>query len=195
MVSEDFIQENLQEQIYIIEQIKKDTTKIQKIFLKIKNARDNGKKIFVMGNGGSSSTASHFVSDLLKTSLVKKKKRIKAISLTDNIPVLMAWANDTSFENIFSSQLENFVEKGDLVIGISGSGNSKNILNAIKFANKMNAVTIGLSGGNGGRLAKISNVSFVIPNHNMLTIESMHIVICHLLTSMLRSEGTPSFTY
>ena len=88
-----------------------------------------------MGNGGSASTSSHFVSDLLKTSLTKEAKKIKAISLTDNIPVLMAWANDTSFENIFSSQLENLLEKGDLVIGISGSGNSENVIKAIKFAN------------------------------------------------------------
>ena len=195
MIIKKIIEQNLDEQIKTLEEIKKNAEQIHIIFKKIKDARNRKKKIFVMGNGGSSSTASHFVADLLKTSLVKEKKRIQAISLTDNVPVLMAWGNDTSFENIFANQLENFLEKGDLVIGISGSGNSQNVLNAIKLANKKNAVTIGLSGRNGGKLSKIAKNNLVIPNDNMLTIESMHLLICHLLTTMLRSEGKPTFSY
>lgn len=195
MSIENFIISNLEEQIKTINELKKSKDVIEKIYLEIKNAQINNNKIFIMGNGGSASTSSHFVSDLLKTSLTKEAKRTKAISLTDNIPVLMAWANDTSFENIFSSQLENLLEKGDLVIGISGSGNSENVIKAIEFANTKEAKTICLSGMDGGKLAKITQLSLIIPNNDMLTIETMHLLICHLLTSLLRSEGTPLFSY
>ena len=195
MSVENFIISNLEDQIKTINELKKSKEIIEKIYLEIKNARNGNNKIFIMGNGGSASTSSHFVSDLLKTSLTKEAKRTKAISLTDNIPVVMAWANDTSFENIFYSQLENFLEKGELVIGISGSGNSENVIKAIEFANTKEAKTICLLGRDGGELAKVSQLSLIIPNNDMLTIETMHLLICHLLTSLLRSEGTPLFSY
>jgi len=186
---------NLEEQINTINKLKQEKEVIEEIYLKIKDARNNNNRIFVMGNGGSSSTASHFVSDLLKTSLIKEANRPKAISLTDNIPVLMAWANDTEFENVFSNQLENFLEKDDIVIGISGSGNSENVVKAIEFANKKEAKTICLLGRDGGKLAKISQTNLIIPNDDMLTIETMHLLVCHLFTSLLRSEGNPIFSY
>jgi D-sedoheptulose 7-phosphate isomerase len=195
MSVENFIISNLEDQIKTINELKKSKEIIEKIYVEIKNAQKNSNKIFIMGNGGSASTSSHFVSDLLKTSLTKEANRIKAISLTDNIPVVMAWANDTSFENIFYSQLENFLVKGDLVIGISGSGNSKNVIKAIEFANSKEAKTVCLLGKDGGKLAKISQSNLIIPNNDMLTIETMHLLICHLLTSLLRSEGTPLFSY
>jgi D-sedoheptulose 7-phosphate isomerase len=195
MSVENFIISNLEDQIKTINELKKSKEVIEKIYLEIKNARNANNKIFIMGNGGSASTSSHFVSDLLKTSLTKEAKRTKAISLTDNIPVVMAWANDTSFKNIFYSQLENFLEKGDIVIGISGSGNSENVIKAIEFANTKKAKTICLLGKNGGELAKVSQLSLIIPNNDMLTIETMHLLICHLLTSLLRLEGTPLFSY
>ena len=195
MTSENFIIDNLEDQIKTINELKKNQMIINEIYLKIKDVQNKNKKIFVIGNGGSSSTSSHFVSDLLKTSLTENQKRLKAISLTDNVPVLMAWANDTSFENIFSNQLENFLEKGDLVIGISGSGNSENVINAIEVANSKEAKTICLLGKDGGKLAKVSQSNLIIPNNDMLTIETMHLLICHLLTALLRSEGTPLFSY
>ena len=195
MSVENLIIANLEDQIKSINELKKSKEIIEKIYVEIKNARDNNNKIFIMGNGGSASTSSHFVSDLLKTSLTKENKRTKAISLTDNIPVIMAWANDTSFKNIFYGQLENFLQKGDVVIGISGSGNSENVIKAIEFANTKEAKTICLSGMDGGKLAKITQLSLIIPNNDMLTIETMHLLICHLLTSLLRSEGTPLFSY
>ncbi len=195
MSIENFIISNLEDQVKTINELKKSKDVIEKIYLEIKNAQSNNKKIFIMGNGGSASTSSHFVSDLLKTSLTKEAKRTKAISLTDNIPVLMAWGNDTSFEEIFSSQLENFLEKGDIVIGISGSGNSENVIKAIEFANLKEAKTICLLGKDGGKLAKISQLNLIIPNNDMLTIETMHLLICHLVTSLLRSQGTPLFSY
>ena len=195
MSSEDIILSNLEDQIKTINELKKNTGIIQEIYLKIKDAQNRGSRIFVMGNGGSSSTSSHFVSDLLKTSLTAEKRRPKAISLTDNIPVLMAWANDTSFKNIFSSQLENFLEKDDLVIGISGSGNSENVIQAIQFANEKEAKTICLLGKDGGKLPNISQLCLIIPNNDMLTIETMHLLVCHLFTTLLRSDGKPLFSY
>ncbi len=148
-----------------------------------------------MGNGGSASTASHFVADLLKTSITNENKRFKAMSLSDNIPVLLAWSNDESYENIFSNQLENFIQKNDVVIGISGSGNSKNVLNAIQLANEKQAITIGLSGKDGGELSKMVKTNLTVQSDDMLTIETMHLLICHLITTIIRSEGTPKFTY
>lgn len=195
MSVKDFIISNLDVQIKTIDELKKNKEIIEKIYLEIKDVQKNGRRIFIMGNGGSSSTSSHFVSDLLKTSLTKETNRLKAISLTDNVPVLMAWANDTCFESIFASQLENFLEKGDLVIGISGSGNSENVIKAIKFANKNEVKTICLLGKDGGKLANISQLCLIIPNNDMLTIETMHLLVCHLLTALLRSEGKPLFSY
>ncbi|KFM20087.1 Phosphoheptose isomerase protein [Marine Group I thaumarchaeote SCGC AAA799-P11] len=195
MSIDNLIINNLEEQISTINKLKQNKQVIEEIYQKIKNARNNNNKIFVMGNGGSSSTASHFVSDLLKTSLIKGVNRPKAISLTDNIPVLMAWANDTEFKNIFANQLENFLEKDDIVIGISGSGNSENVVKAIEFANKTEAKTICLLGRDGGELAKISQTNLIIPNEDMLTIETMHLLVCHLITALLRLEGKPVFSY
>ena len=194
-MSEEKVQEYLEQQIQSIRDLKKTSTIFQEIFNILKNARDNEKQVFVMGNGGSASTSSHFVADLLKTSITNESNRFKAMSLSDNIPVLLAWSNDESYENIFSNQLENFLQKNDVVIGISGSGNSKNVLNAIQFANKKQAITIGLSGKGGGKLSEIVKISLTIQSDDMLTIETMHLLVCHLITTMIRAEGTPRFTY
>ena len=196
MKTQQGIKNNLEKQIECIQELKKNQMPvIEKIFHVLIKARQDRKKIFLMGNGGSASTATHFVSDLLKTSIIKGKCRFKAFSLTDNIPVILAWANDTSYENIFKNQLENFIEKDDVVIGISGSGNSPNVLNAIKFANEMKAHTIVLTGMDGGKISKISKISLIVPSKDMLTIETMHLLICHLLTTMIRQQGKPLFTY
>jgi len=168
---------------------------IKTIFHIIKKAKIHGNIIYIMGNGGSASTATHFASDLLKTSLTKNTKKIKAFSLSDNTPVMLAWANDTSYEDIFKKQLESLLEKNDVVIGISGSGNSINILNAIKFANKENAITISFTGKDGGKISKNSQVNLTVPSDDMLTIETMHLLICHLLITLLRKSGKPLFTY
>ncbi len=185
----------LDSQIDCISKIKDSQENVKKIFQILLKARDKKRQIFVMGNGGSASTATHFVSDLLKTSLIKNTNRFKAFSLSDNIPVILAWANDTSYDKIFVSQLENILEKNDIIIGISGSGNSQNVLKAIKFANKMKATTISLTGQKGGKISKISKINFTVPSNDMLTIETMHLMICHLITTMLRSSGNPIFKY
>ena len=194
-MSEEKIQNYLNLQTKSISALKNYSKTLIEIYNIIRNARDKNNQIFIMGNGGSASTASHFVSDLLKTSITNQNNRFKAMSLSDNVPVLLAWANDVSYDKIFSHQLENFLQKNDIVIGISGSGNSKNVLNAIQFANKKQAITIGLSGKGGGKLSEIVKISLTIQSDDMLTIETMHLLVCHLITTMIRAEGTPKFTY
>jgi len=117
------------------------------------------------------------------------------VSLSDNIPVILAWSNDKSYESIFVEQLKNFLKEGDIVIAISGSGNSQNVINAINYANEINAQSISLTGGDGGKLSEISKINLLIPSNDMLTIETMHLCVCHLLTTMIRSKGQPIFSY
>ena len=194
-MNKEKVHEYLDQQINSTSSLKDNYEELEKIFNVLKNARDAGNQVFVMGNGGSASTASHFVADLLKTSITNENKRFKAISLSDNIPVLLAWSNDESYDTVFSNQLENFVEKDDVVIGISGSGNSKNVSNAIQLANEKHAITVGLNGKGGGKLSEIVKITLTVKSDDMLTIETIHLLICHLLTTMIRSDGTPKFNY
>jgi len=194
-MNKEKVHEYLDQQINSTSSLKENYEELEKIFNVLKNARDSGNQVFVMGNGGSASTASHFVADLLKTSITNENIRFKAISLSDNIPVLLAWSNDESYDTVFSNQLENFVEKDDVVIGISGSGNSKNVSNAIQLANEKHATTVGLNGKGGGKLSEIVKINLTIKSDDMLTIETIHLLICHLLTTMIRSDGTPKFNY
>ncbi len=152
----------------------------------IETARGNGKRIFTFGNGGSAATASHFAADLSKGAISKGKPRIKAFALTDNVSLLSAWANDTAYENIFAEQLENFIEPGDIAIGISGSGNSPNVLNGITVAKAKGAITIGFIGFEGGKLKYLVDIAVVVPNHNMEQVEDVHLLLEHVITTCLR---------
>lgn len=189
------IRDFLELQNQCINEIKEKSTEINDIVKMIISVRKNKKTIFTMGNGGSGSTASHFVSDLQKTMIVKNENRVKAVSLVDNIPVILAWSNDVSFDKIFEEQLKNQIEKNDLVIAFSGSGKSKNVVNALKIAKKMGAKCIGFTGKNGGSFNKICDITFKVPSNDMLTIESQHITICHCITSTIRKLGKPMFEY
>lgn len=145
-------------------------------------------QIFVMGNGGSGATASHFACDVNKGVSFGMEKRFKMICLTDNIPTMLAYANDSSYKDIFVEQLKNFLEPNDVVIGISGSGNSKNIIKAIEYANSKGAISVGFTGFNGGELAKITKVSIVVPSNDMQKIEDLHMVITHMIMQILREK-------
>ena len=175
--------------------LKSNSDKINDICNQLLNARNKRKNIFVFGNGGSGSTASHFVSDLLKTAIVKKEKRFKAISLTDNVPVILAWSNDVSYDDVFIEQLKNHFSKGDILIGFSGSGNSKNIIKSLKFGKENNAYCIGFTGKSGGKMNKFCDICLKVPSQDMLTIESQDIMICHCIISIIRNLGKPLFTY
>lgn len=192
---EDSIKTNLKKNQICLTNLDKKSKIIKEITEQLINARNKGQTIFTLGNGGSGSTSSHFVSDLLKTAITIDSKRFKAISLVDNIPVNLAWANDVSYDSIFSEQLQNFLNLGDIVIGFSGSGNSTNVINALQYAKTKGAITIAISGMTGGKISKISDISLIVPSNDMLIVESMHILICHCITNAIREQGTPKFNY
>ena len=146
------------------------------IFEIIYSAFESGKNVFLFGNGGSGSNADHIVNDFSKGALVYGGKKFKAISLSSNTALLTAWANDSSYEDIFSKQIEVMTEEGDVVIGISGSGNSKNILNAIKKGSEKGAICIGITGFEGGKLKKVCHKCFVVPSNHVGRIEDIHLI-------------------
>jgi len=185
----------LDQQEAIISNINDQYDIIINVINTLTKARDNGNKIYTMGNGGSASTASHFTADLLKTVITKNEKRLQVISLVDNLPVLLAWANDVSYEDIFNEQLQNFLSKGDIVIGFSGSGKSSNVVRALKYAKKNGAVCIGFTGMSGGYFPKICDICVLVPSNDMLIIESTHVILCHCIISAIRNMGKPIFRY
>lgn len=185
----------LQEQNLCLEKISDNEKILHDIISVLIKTRNSGHKIFTCGNGGSASTASHFVSDLLKTTITKDEKRFSAISLVDNIAVNSAWANDVSYDDIFVEQLKNYLSTDDVVIAFSGSGNSSNVIKALEFAKTFGATTIGLTGMSGGMLPKICDYCYVVPSNNMLTIESFHVMLCHGIIFTLRELGDPIFKY
>ncbi len=184
-----FIGEYLEDVIRVLGEIKKNNAdffdKLASIFFE---ARENNRKIFFCGNGGSASTASHFTSDLAKGTIVEGRPRFKALSLADNIPQMLAWGNDSCYEDIFVEQLKNLFEPGDVVVGISGSGNSANVLRAIKYARENDGVTVGITGFDGGKIKNMVDLCLVVPVHNMQKIEDVHMLVDHLTTLMMKEE-------
>ncbi len=162
----------------------------QKLIQVLEHAYQNNKRIFIFGNGGSGATASHFCEDLGKGTLNGKKdiKRFKTISLTDNTPYILAVANDEGYEAVFVEQLKNLAEPGDVAIGISGSGNSPNVLRAIDYANKYNMITVGMTGFDGGKLRKMAKHVVHIPIHDMGITECVHSIIAHYITEYFREK-------
>jgi D-sedoheptulose 7-phosphate isomerase len=148
-------------------------------------AHQNDNAVYTMGNGGSGATASHLVCDLNKGVCAGLPKRIRAICLNDNVPSILAYANDLSYDMIFVEQLKNFLKPCDVVIAISGSGNSANILAAVEFAHKIGATTVGLTGFDGGKLAAIASIPIVIPVYDMQKAEDVHMVVVHMLTQIM----------
>jgi D-sedoheptulose 7-phosphate isomerase len=155
-------------------------------------AYHNENHIFVMGNGGSGATASHLTCDINKGCCFDLEKKFKMICLNDNIPTLLALANDVSYDVVFVEPLKNFFKPGDLVIGISGSGNSENVLQAIRFANANDGPTIGLSGYAGGHLAQLVDIAFVAPSNDMQKIEDVHTIVTHMLMQALYRSLHPT---
>ena len=145
-----------------------------------------GRKVFILGNGGSAATASHFACDLGKSVVGPDGRRFKVVALTDNVALLTAWANDTDYDRVFAEQLENLVEPDDLVVGISGSGNSPNVLRAMELAKSRGAMAVGLTGFEGGRLKSMCDVCVVVPSDRMDQIENVHLALEHLICRVLR---------
>jgi len=149
-------------------------------------ARETGKQIFVIGNGGSGAAASHMVCDFNKNTREAGKKRMRAICLNDNTPSVLAYANDEGYDIIFSEQLLSLGQSGDILIAISGSGNSANIIKAIETARQMNIKVIGLTGFKGGKMKELTDICLVVPSDSMEMIEDVHLIINHILAGLLR---------
>ena len=141
--------------------------------------------IIICGNGGSAATASHFACDLAKWTINPDRRRLRALALTDNVPLMTAWSNDRSYESLFVEQLLTHYRPGDLLVAISGSGNSPNVLQAVAWANQAGAPTIGLSGFDGGKLARLARYILHVKNHMMPQVEDAHSAICHALAVQL----------
>ena len=171
-----------------LEQVVRDMPRdaIWEVIHVLMDAWRRGSQIFLLGNGGSAATASHMTNDLNKYTIVPGQARFKAMSLADNIPLMTAWGNDTAYENIFVEQMRNFLEPGDVAIGISASGNSPNVLKALQYARDQGAIAVGLTGRNGGALRHVVDYCILVPSDHIGQQEDAHMILDHLIASTLR---------
>lgn len=167
-----------------IDQISHDV--IEQVINILHEARIEQRNIFVMGNGGSASTSTHMACDLSKNTRKPGWPNFKVIGLADNMAIFSALANDEGYENVFAQQLATFVQPKDVVIAISASGNSKNVLNAVEVAKSKQAVTIGFTGFDGGKLAGMVDIDLHVPSHCIEHVEDIHLMLEHLIASALR---------
>lgn len=163
-------------------------SELERIVDALQEAQENARQVFLFGNGGSAATASHFACDLAKQAAVPGKPRLRAISLTDNLAMITAIANDISYDDIFVEQMAVLWNRGDLAIGISASGNSPNVLKATEYAKEHGGKTIGFSGFGGGQLAGMADLNITFSARNYGVVEDMHLVLTHLISQTLRQR-------
>ena len=166
-----------------------DLEKVGQAIELFKDARSQGRHIFVCGNGGSASTASHFACDIVKGASYNRSQRFRIMALTDQMATLTAYANDVSYEAVFVEQLKNFANPGDLFMGISGSGNSPNVLRAMEYANQAGCRTMALTGRDGGRLGPLAQLNIQVAVPHMGRIEDAHMVVCHMIAYHFMETG------
>ena len=152
---------------------------IERMVACLRQARAENQRIFVFGNGGSSANASHFVNDMVKSTVRPDQPRFRLICLSDNVPTLTAYANDVSYDVIFAEPMAALAEPGDVALALSGSGNSPNVLKAMDVAHEMGLTRIGLTGFAGGKLKDQCDVCVIVPSDSMQVIEDAHLVILH----------------
>ena len=166
-----------------------DAAEVESVAKILKSAYDDGRNIFIMGNGGSGSTASHFACDMNKGACFHAEKKFRVIALTDNMATILALGNDAGYESVFVEQLKNFACKGDVVIGISGSGNSENVLRAIAHAKSLGCTTVGLVGFDGGKLKPLVDCCVHVRSNDMQIVEDLHLMVGHILMQALDAGG------
>ena len=169
-----------------------DLSEVEHAISWFKEARDNHKHVFVCGNGGSASTASHFTCDVIKGASFQKERRFRMLALTDSLPTLTAYANDVCYECVFEEQLRNFAQPGDIVMAISGSGNSPNVVRAIGCGNELGCKTIALTGRDGGQLQTLAQLNIHVRSQHMGRIEDAHMVICHMIAYHFMENAAPN---
>jgi len=195
MSTADSIRSYFKDLAEIINKISKDD--IEKAINILDNARKEGRKVFIIGNGGSASTATHFACDLNKYTSVDNKKRFRAISLEDNVPLITALVNDEGWDDVYSYQLENLIDDGDCLVAISvhgGSGKDKaalwsqNLLKAVKMVQSRGGKVVGLVGFDGGALKNVADACIVVPINSTPQVEGFHLVLTHLICSLIRDQ-------
>ncbi|MGA8073190.1 MAG: SIS domain-containing protein [Candidatus Acidiferrales bacterium] len=149
---------------------------------------EQGRTLFIFGNGGSAALASHLATDMGKGTVAGERARLRVISLTDNVPLMTAWANDFGYENIFAEQLRGLVQRGDLAFAISGSGNSKNVVLGLEAAREAGATAMVLTGFDGGRVKDLCELCLVVPSNNMQHVEDGHLCAAHAIFTAVRER-------
>jgi len=147
----------------------------------LSEARDTNRHIFICGNGGSASTASHFVCDMVKGASFNRHSRFRIMALTDSLPTITAYSNDVGYDCVFAEQLKNFAQPGDVFIAISGSGNSANVVCAMEYANSLGCETIAMTGRDGGKLGPLAKLQIRVAEPHMGRIEDGHMIVCHMI--------------
>lgn len=189
----------------VLEQLPLD--RVQQICDVLYKAYWDRRTIFIFGNGGCAALASHMACDLGKgthpprgpkrtgggpmgtgATGVNEFPKLKVMSLTDNVPMISAWANDASYEDIFASQMENFIHENDIAFGLSGSGNSPNVLKALRLARNRRAITVGFTGSQGGKMIELLDHAIIVPSNNMQQIEDAHLVLAHMVFLDLKNR-------
>ena len=160
---------------------------IERVVRIVLEAYERQGHLYIMGNGGSASTATHFACDLSKATIVEGRARLRVTSLTDNVALLTAWANDTSYQDVFAEQLANLLNPGDVVVAISASGESANVLAAVEQARARGAITVGLVGFSGGQLKRVVDAAVHVPSMSYGVVEDCHLVLEHAITESTRA--------
>lgn len=169
-----------------------DLVKVSRAIDILAEARDQGNRIFVCGNGGSASMSSHFAADMVKGASFGRAARFRILSLVDSVPTLTAYSNDVSYECVFVEQLKNFAECGDVVLAVSSSGNSLNVVHAVEYGNSIGCKTIALTGREGGKLGPVAQLSIHVPHAHTGRIEDTHGIILHMISYYFIERQDPS---
>ena len=174
-----YVQQYIQDQKAALESIPAE--KVAELIALFKNALNEDRQVFAFGNGGSGTNASHFITDLGKSASDKAFRRFRCFSLSDNVSWITAIGNDYAYEDVFLRQLQNYARAGDIVLVMSVSGNSPNIVKAVEWCRQQGVKTIGLIGGNGGKLAEIADVIIAVDSAHYGRVEDCHMHICHMI--------------
>ena len=168
--------------------------KIYEVVELLHEARLSQRLVLVMGNGGSAATASHMVCDWMKNTRKKELPNLRVICLADNMPVFSALANDEGYENVFAVQVASYAQPGDVVMAVSASGNSPNVLKAVELAKQIGARTVGITGYDGGKLGQMVDLHINVPSNDIEQVEDIHLMLDHMITSALRQADTPEWS-
>jgi len=165
-----------------------DTNVVDRLVEAIWSGYLRSRTVFLFGNGGSAALASHLACDLGKGTINGHRKRLRAVCLSDNVPMMTAWANDLNYQEVYAEQLKNLIEPGDMAVAISGSGNSMNVVRGLEVAREAGATTMVLTGYDGGRVKSIADICLIVPSDNMQHIEDAHLCVAHAIFTSVRNR-------